>query len=106
MVSAGMVLGTWLGAGCQYRRRALGLRRGVAAVGDELESTGSSSWCCSCRCGDVFAGDVVLLLEVGPGSSIVDNVFGVLSFFLFPFGSSDHYFEWPPYEWKGSTVSL
>ena len=42
------------------RRRALGLGRGVAAaVGDERKSTGS--WCGICRCGDVFAGDVVLL---------------------------------------------
>ena len=41
--------------------------------------------CCSCKCGDVFAGDVVLLLVVVPSTSIVDNVFGVLSFFLFPF---------------------
>ena len=49
-------VGTCQGAGCQYRPRALGLRRGVA-------------------------GDVVLLLVVVSGSSIVDNVFGVLSFF-------------------------
>ena len=51
---------TWQVAGCHCRRRALGLRRGVA-------------------------GDVVLLLVVGSGSSVVDEVFGVLSFFLFPF---------------------
>ena len=49
--------GPWRGAGCQYRPRALGLRRGVA-------------------------GDVVLLLVVVSGSSTVDNVFVV--FFCFP----------------------
>ena len=59
----------------------------VAAVGDELKSTGSSSWCCSCWSGDVFAGDVVLLLVVVSGTSTVDDVLGVLSFFLFPFGA-------------------
>ena len=50
-------VGTWQGAGCQYRPRALGLRRGAA-------------------------GDVVLLLAVVSGSSIVDNVFVV--FYCFP----------------------
>ena len=63
---------TWQGAGCQCRRRALGLPRGVVAAGDDVKGTGSSS---------SVAGDVVLLL----GSSVVDNVLGVLSFFLFPF---------------------
>ena len=43
-------MGTWKGAGCQRRPRALGLRRGAAAVGDELKSTGSSSCCCSITC--------------------------------------------------------
>ena len=56
--------GTWQGAGCHR--------------GTSTKSTGSSSWCCSCRCGDAVAGDVVLLV-VGWGSSIVDNVFSVLS---------------------------
>ena len=50
---------TWPRAGCQYRRRALDHRRGVA-------------------------GDVVLVLVDMSGSSIVDNVSGVLSFFLVP----------------------
>ena len=43
-----------------HMRRALGLRRGVVAD------------------------DVVLLVGVGLDSSIIDNVIGVLSFFLFP----------------------
>ena len=64
---------TWQGAGCQCRRRALGLPRGVVAAGDDVKGTGSSSG---------VAGDVVLLL----GSSVVDNV---LSFFLFPFVDVD-----------------
>ena len=46
---------TWQDAEYQFRRRALGLPRGVA-------------------------GDVVLLL----GSSVVDNLLGVVPFFLFP----------------------
>ena len=37
--------------------------------------------CCCCRCGDVVATDVVLLMGVGLESSFVDNVFCV----LFPF---------------------
>ena len=49
-----------------------------------MKSTGSSSWRCSCRCAVVFAGNVVLLLVLGLVSSVIDNVFGVLSFFLFP----------------------
>ena len=51
---------TWQGAGCQCRRRALGLPRGIA-------------------------GDIVLLLVFGSCSSVVDKVLGVVSFFLFPF---------------------
>ena len=47
-------------AECHCRRRGVGLRRGVA-------------------------GDVVLLLIFGSDSSVVDNVFGVLPFFPFPF---------------------
>ena len=47
-------------------RRALGLR-------------------CYCSCGGVVAGDVVLLVRIGLGSSVIDNVFGVLPFFPFPF---------------------
>ena len=43
---------TWQGSGCQCRRRALGLPRGVA-------------------------GDVVLLLVFGSSSSVVDKVLGV-----------------------------
>ena len=63
---------TWQGPGCQCRRRALGLPRGVVAASDDVKGTGSSSG---------VAGDVVLLL----GSSVVDKVLGVVSFFLFPF---------------------
>ena len=64
-------MSTWQGAGCQCRRRALGLPRGVVPVGDDVKGTGSLS---------SVAGDVVLLLR----SSVVDNVLGVVSFFLFP----------------------
>ena len=59
--------GTWKGAGCQYRPRALGLRRGAAAVGDELKST---------------VGLRRVVAVVVSGSSIVDNVFVV--FLCFP----------------------
>ena len=47
-------------------------------------STGSSSCCCCCF-GGVVAGDVVVSLVVGSGSSSVDDMFGVLSFFLVQF---------------------
>ena len=47
------------------------------------KSTGSSSWCCSCTCDDVFAGDVVFLLVVGSGSSIVKRIWRTV--FVFPF---------------------
>ena len=63
---------TWQDAEYRCRRRALGLPRGVVAAGDGVKGTGSSS---------SVAGDVVLLL----GSSVVDKVLGVVSFFLFPF---------------------
>ena len=82
---------TWQGAACQCRRRALGLPRGVVAAGDDMKDTSSS-----------VADDVVLLL----GSSVVDNVLGVLSFFshslMFIVVTSNvllffrSYFEWPP----------
>ena len=54
----------WQGAGCQCRRRVLGLPR-VVAAGDDVKGPGSSSG---------VAGDVVLLL----GSSVVDKVLGVV----------------------------
>ena len=80
---------TWQGAGCHWarRRRALDLGHRVAAVGKELDVIGhvdEEHWISvvvsKLKGGDVVAGDVVLL-----GSSIVENVFSVLSFFLFPF---------------------
>ena len=58
--------------------------RNWMSSGTSTKSTGSSSWCC-CWCGDVVAGDVVLLMKLGLVPSIVDNVLGVLSFFLFQF---------------------
>ena len=81
---------TWQGAGCQCRRGAPGLPRGVVAAGDDVKGTGSSS---------SVAGDVVLLL----GSSVVDNVLCVVSFFLFPYvdvhrsDKPSRYFEWSPF---------
>ena len=39
--------------------------------------------CCCCGC-CIIAGDVVLLVRIRLVSLVIDNVFGVLSFLLFP----------------------
>ena len=48
-------IGTWQRAGCQYRTKS----SGVAAVGDELKGSGSSSWWCFCWWCRVGAGSCV-----------------------------------------------
>ena len=57
----------------------------VLDLGKKLDVIGhvdEEHWVFVCRCGNAVAGDVVLLMVVGLGSSIVDNVLRVSYFFL------------------------